>query len=93
MLSVADDSFQAVQFELVADAEPGLIPRLLAPFAKRDVVPDRVKTGRNGAVIEAILGVDELPAQMVHLIENNLRQIIGVRSLTVVLGKVARQAA
>jgi len=33
MLPVTDDSFQAVEFEFAADADPGLLPRLLAPFA------------------------------------------------------------
>jgi hypothetical protein len=93
MPAVADDSFQAVQFEVVADAEPGLMPRLLAPFARRDLIPDRLKTGRNGALIEATLAVDEMPSEMVHLVENNLRQIVGVRHLTVILGKVTRQVA
>jgi hypothetical protein len=93
MPAVADDSFQAVQFELVADADAGLVPRLLAPFARRDLVPDRVKTGRNGALIEATVAVDEMPSEMVHLVENNLRQIVGVRHLTVILGKITRQVA
>jgi hypothetical protein len=78
MPAVADDSFQAVQFELVADAESGLMPRLLAPFARRDSIPDRLETGRNGALIEATLAVDEMPSEIVHLVENNLRQIVGV---------------
>jgi hypothetical protein len=52
-----------------------------------------VKTGRNGVLIEAILAVDEMPSEMVHLVENNLRQIVGVRRLTVVLGKVTRPVA
>ena len=93
MLLVADALFQAVRFELVAYAEPGLIPRLLAPFAKRDLVPDRVKTGRHGALLEATLAVDEMPSEMVHLVENNLRQIVGVHHLTIVLGKVTRQVS
>lgn len=79
------DSLQAVQFELVADAEPELMLRFLAPFARRDLVPDRVKTERNGAFIEAIMAVDQMPAGMVHVVENNLRQIVGVRRVTVVL--------
>jgi hypothetical protein len=83
----------AVQFELAADAEPGLLPRLLAPFARRHLVPDRVKTERNGELIEAVLAVDEMPSEMVHLVENNLRQIVGVRRLTVILGRGTCQAA
>ncbi len=93
MLPVTDDSFQAVQFELAADTNPGLLPRLLAPFARRDLVLDRVKTWRNGALIEAVLAIDEMPSEMVHLVEKNLRQIVGIRRLTVTLGRVTRQVA
>ncbi len=93
MLPVTDASFQAVQFELAADADPGLLPRLLAPFARRDLVLDRVKTGRNGALIEAVLAIDAMPTEIVHLIEHNLRQIVGIRRLTVMLRRVTRQVA
>ena len=30
----------AVRFMLDADCSPGLLPRLLQPFAKRDLIPD-----------------------------------------------------
>ena len=33
--------FVSVRFMLDADPEPGLLPRLLQPFAKRDLTPDR----------------------------------------------------
>ena len=33
----------AVRFAVQADCSPGLLPRLLQPFAKRDLVPDRVQ--------------------------------------------------
>jgi hypothetical protein len=93
MFPVTDHSFQAVQFELTADVDPGLLPRLLAPFARRDLVLDRMKIGRNGALIEAVLAIDEMPSDVVHLVEGNLRQIVGLRRLTVVLGRATRQAA
>jgi hypothetical protein len=93
MLPAVDYPFQSVQFELAADAEPGLLPRLVAPFARRDLVPDRIKTRRNGAMIEAVIAIDDMPSAMIHLVEGNLRQIVGVRRVTVMLGRATRQAA
>jgi hypothetical protein len=93
MLSLADHPTQSVCFELQADAEPGLLPRLLVPFARRDLTPDHVKTRRFGDVIEATLAMDAMPAEMLHLVEGNLRQIVGLRRLTVVLRASIRAAA
>ena len=38
MTPAADDAFRAVQFELVAEAEPGIMIRLLAPFAREPLI-------------------------------------------------------
>lgn len=93
MLSVEDHPTQSVCYELQADAEAGLLPRLLVPFARRDLVPDHVKTRRIGDVIEASLAMDAMPAEMVHLVEGNLRQIVGLRRLTVVIRATIRAVA
>ena len=93
MLSLVDHPHQSVLFELQADAEAGLLPRLLVPFARRDLVPDQIKTRRHGNTIEATLAMDAMPAEMVHLVEGNLRQIVGLRRLTVVLRASVRAAA
>ena len=93
MLSLVDHPYQSVLFELQADAEAGLLPRLLVPFARRDLVPDQIKTRRHGDTIEATLAMDAMPAEMVHLVEGNLRQIVGLRRLTVVLRASVRAAA
>ena len=85
--------YQSVVFDLVADAEPGLLPRLLVPFARRDLTPDQVRTRRVGDRIEATLGLDAMPSEMVHLVEGNLRQIVGVRRVEVVLRAAVRAAA
>jgi len=82
-----------VCFELIADAESGLIPRLLVPFARRDLVPDQVRTRRNGATIVASLAMHAMPADMIHLVEGNLRQIVGLRRLEVVIRANERVAA
>ena len=41
----------AVRFMLDADPDPGLLPRLLQPFAKRDLVPDRMWSHRNRGTV------------------------------------------
>ena len=84
---------QSVRFELWADAEPGFLPRVLVPFARRDLVPDHVKSRRTGDVIEACLEMAAMPAEMVHLVEGNLRQIVGVRRLSVTILAAVRAAA
>lgn len=93
MLCSADHPYQSVCFEVSADAEAGLLPRLLVPFARRDLVPDQMRTRRSGDMIEAHLSMDAMPAEMVNLVEGNLRQVVGLRRLTVVVRGAARVAA
>jgi hypothetical protein len=71
----------AVRFTLVADAVPGLLPRLLQPFAKRDLSPDLFTASRGGEDMRVEIAMHEMPAEMVHLVEGNLRQVVGVRTL------------
>jgi hypothetical protein len=86
----------SVRFTLTAEASPGLLPRLLLPFAKRDLTPDTLESVRSGDDLRIELGMHEMPAEMVHLIEGNLRQVVGVRSVTrrqEITGSVCRRAA
>ncbi len=85
-------SCRPVRFEVLADAEPGLLPRTFAPFARRDLVPDRVRVQRNGASLLVEIGMEAMPSEMLHLVEGNLRQIVGVQDVTVILCS-AQQAA
>ena len=73
---------EAVRFMLDADADPGLLSRLLQPFAKRDLVPDRMWSHRNGTIVHVEIALHALAGDTVHLIEGNLRQVVGVRSVT-----------
>ena len=93
MLSVVDHPVQSVRFELQADAEPGLLPRLLQPFARRDLLPDVVRIRRCGDTVEAALEMWDMPGEAVHLVEGNLRQVVGVRRVSVGILAAARQAA
>ena len=84
---------RSVTFELSADAEPGLLPRVLGPFARRDLMPDQLRARRVGDTMQATVHVDAMPAEMVHVVEGNLRQVIGVRRVEVVLRGVVRAVA
>ena len=93
MLPLSSDVLcRPVRFEVLADAEPGLLSRTFAPFARRDLVPDKVRARRDGASLLVEIAVEAMPSEMLHVVEGNLLQIVGVRRVTVILCS-ARQAA
>lgn len=73
------ESFLPARFLVLADAAPGLLSRLLEPFAKRDLTPDCVSARREGEAMRAEIALDAMPEGMVHLVVGNLGQVIGVR--------------
>jgi hypothetical protein len=86
----------AVRFSVQADSSPGMLPRLLQPFAKRDLVPDSFTAERRGEAVRVEIAMDCMPAEMVHVVEGNLRQMVGVVCVTLrqeITGAVRRQAA
>ena len=82
-----------VRFLLDADPSPGLLPRLLQPYAKRDLVPDRMWSHRSGDTVHVEIAMEAMPAEMVHLVEGNLMQVVGVRSVSRVARSCLRQVA
>lgn len=82
-----------VRFLLDADVSPGLLPRLLQPYAKRDLVPDRMWSHRSGDTIHVEIAMEAMPAEVVHLVEGNLRQVVGVRDVSRVSRPCLRQVA
>ncbi len=70
-----------VRFLLDAECSPGLLPRMLQPFAKRDLIPDRMWSHRAGDMMHVEIAVEAMPDADIHLIEGNLRQIVGVRQV------------
>jgi hypothetical protein len=82
-----------VRFLLDADVSPGLLPRLLQPYAKRDLVPDRMWSHRSGDTIHVEIAMEAMPAEVVHLVEGNLRQVVGVRDVSRVAKPCLRQVA
>ena len=83
-LPFAEAPMMDVRFMLDAEAVPGLLTRLLQPFARRDLVPDRMWSHRNGPLLHAEIAMHAMPADVVHLVEGNLRQIVGVQNVTLV---------
>ena len=91
--SSAPRQFLAVRFMLDVDSCPGVLPRLLQPFAKRDLVPDRMWSHRAGATMHVAIALDAMPDDAVHLVEGNLRQVVGVRCITQLRPEATREAA
>ena len=82
-----------VRYLLDADASPALLPRVLQPFARRDLTPDRMWSHRSGDTIHLEIAVECMPEAEIHLVEGNLRQIVGVRQVTRLLPRACRSAA
>jgi len=71
----------SVRFLLDTDADPGMLPRLLQPFAKRDLIPDRMWSHRTPETLHVEIAMAAMPSDYVHLVEGNLRAVVGVRSV------------
>jgi hypothetical protein len=72
----------SVLFTVEAEASPCLLPRLLQPFAKRDLTPDHMVSQHHRGRMRVELGMEHMPAEMVHLVAGNLGQVVGVHSIT-----------
>ena len=83
----------SVRFLLDADSSPGLLSRLLQPYARRYLTPDRMWSHRSGDTIHVEIAMDAMPSEMVHLVEGNLQQVVGVRSVVRVERTALRQVA
>jgi len=92
-LSAQSAAHMAVRFLLDADSSPGLLSRLLQPYAKRDLTPDRMWAHRSGDTIHIEIAMEAMPSEMVHLVEGNLSQVVGVRSVSRVVRPCLRQVA
>ncbi len=83
----------SVLFLVEAEPSPGLLPRLLQPFAKRDLTPDHVVAQRHRGRMRVELGMEQMPAGMVHLVAGNLGQVVGVHHVTEIREDDRRAAA
>lgn len=71
------------RFDLRAEPSPGLLPRVLQPFAKRDVTPDFFQARRMDAEMDITIICFDLEPGMAALIAGNLGQVIGVSRVVV----------
>jgi acetolactate synthase regulatory subunit len=93
MSAAFEEPLVAARFTVTAEASPGLLSRVLEPFAKRDLTPDTVRASRDGEAMRAEVALTAMPLGMVHLVAGNLGQIIGVRRVEAMEGRVVRLAA
>lgn len=78
----------SARFLVMADADPGLLPRLLEPFAKLGLVPSRVHASRedgDGSVVSVDLRMRDVEPRAAELVENALRRVLGVSQLIAVV--------
>lgn len=71
-------------FYVTAQADPGLLPRLIEPFAKLGLVPSRAHASAeagDGCELTADLRVAGVDRQTAHLLDKALRRVVGVRSV------------
>ena len=83
----------SVRFMVDADPGPGLLPRLLQPFAKRDLTPDRMWSHLGDHAMHVELALHAVSPELVGLIEGNLRQVVGVHAVVRVQQAVLRRVA
>ena len=83
----------AVRFMLDAESSPGLLSRLLQPFARRDLIPDRMWAHRSAGVTHVEIALEAMPPELVHYVEGNLRQVVGVQRVFQIPSDNARAVA
>ncbi len=65
-------------YEVHAEASPGLLPRLMQAFAKRNLTPAAVTARCEAGEMRVAVVVQAMPAEMTAVVAGNLGQVIGV---------------
>lgn len=76
--------FVDAKYFVTAQADPGIAPRLVEPFAKLGLMPSRLHLSRedgDGSLVSADLRVARVDAMTAHLIDKALRRVVGVRQV------------
>ena len=79
--SVADRDARAVCFSVHADAEPGVMPRVLELFAKRGLVPQKWQSVASDAMLTIDVQIGGLDRELADYIARCMRQIAGVAAV------------
>lgn len=77
----------SARFLVQGATDPGLLPRLVEPFAKLGTVPSRVHASceaGDGSVLTVDLRIRDVSPRTVELIELALRRVVGVSQLIAV---------
>jgi hypothetical protein len=77
---LADDAARLRRFTVLGAAEPGLLPRLIEPFAKRGLVPRRFEAAEEAGSLRVSVTA-ELDADTAALIAATLRATVGVAAV------------
>jgi acetolactate synthase small subunit len=93
MSDLNDEPLVAARFTVMAEPSPGLLSRVLEPFARRELIPDSLRVSRDGDRMRADVALHAMPLGMVHLVAGNLGQIVGVFRVEAMEGRVVRLAA
>lgn len=67
-----------VCYSVTAEAEPGLLPRLIGQLAKVGLVPSRLHVVTHDGEMAVDLQVADLPAERAALLEQRFRTTVGV---------------
>lgn len=84
---VAEPAVVDARYLVVAESDPGLLPRLVEPFSKLGTVPSRVHASceeGDGSQMTVDLRLSNVPPRTAELVELSLRRIVGVRQLIAV---------
>lgn len=76
-----DPAVLRAALHVVADATPGLLSRLLEPFAKRDLIPDGVEARLEGDLMRVTIRLDAVDAGELNRAIGNIGQVVGVHSV------------
>lgn len=68
----------SVRFLVSTETSPAILPRVLQPFARRDLTPERMWSERLGSGMQIEIAVPAIPPDIIYAVEGNLRQVVGV---------------
>ena len=87
-LAAEDPAVVSARFLVQGPSDPGLLPRLVEPFAKLGTVPSRVHAScesGDGSQMTVDLRLGGVAPRTAELVEHALRRVVGVSQLIAVV--------